>query len=103
MAHRLHAPGRDSWARIDEIAGLLKPPTKHARLPLLASGILTYVPGKPLVLQGWYRGPDGQERLAATREDDTLFEVQVGKAGWGKGTVSRGRSRVSRRLRICGG
>ncbi|MGI5255632.1 ATP/GTP-binding protein [Actinacidiphila glaucinigra] len=79
-------PGRDSWARIDELAGLLKPPTVHARLPLLASDIPTYRPKTSLLPQGWHRGPDGTERLLATREADTLFEVQVGKAGWGKTT-----------------
>ncbi|WUD70287.1 ATP/GTP-binding protein [Streptomyces sp. NBC_00510] len=79
-------PGRDSWARIDELAGLLKPPTMHARLPLLAADIPTYQPKKKLLPQGWHRGPDGTERLLATWEADTLFEVQVGKAGWGKTT-----------------
>ncbi len=46
----------------------------------------TYEAGKDLLPQGWYRGPDGRERLLATHEDDTLFEVQSGKAGWGKTT-----------------
>ncbi|MEU4266103.1 ATP/GTP-binding protein [Streptomyces argenteolus] len=80
-------PGRNSWARVEELAGFLKPPTVHARLPLLATDIPTFDPEElqqGLVPQGWYRGPDGRERLVATREDDTLFEVQVGKAGWGK-------------------
>jgi len=79
-------PARDSWARVDELAGLLKPATRHARLPLLAGDIPTWAPDQDLVPQGWYRGPDGHERLVATREADTLFEVQVGKAGWGKTT-----------------
>ncbi|SNT33120.1 hypothetical protein [Actinacidiphila glaucinigra] len=79
-------PRRDSWARIDELAGLLKPPTTHARLPLLAGDIPTYRPNKNLLPQGWYRSADGTERLLATREADTLFEIQVGKAGWGKTT-----------------
>ncbi|MFD9540857.1 ATP/GTP-binding protein [Streptomyces sp. NPDC060022] len=80
-------PGRNAWARVDELAGFLKPPTVHARLPLMATDIPTFDPQElqqGLVPQGWYRGPDGRERLVATREDDTLFEVQVGKAGWGK-------------------
>ncbi len=83
-ASGLVKPARDSWARIEELAGLLKPPTVHARLPLLVGDIPTYAPGSALVPQGWYRGPDGQPRLVATRESDTLFEVSVGKAGWGK-------------------
>lgn len=86
-ASGLMRPGRNSWARVEELAGFLKPPTVHARLPLLATDIPTFDPKElqqGLVPQGWYRGPDGRERLVATREDDTLFEVQVGKAGWGK-------------------
>lgn len=83
-ASGLIRPARNSWARIEELAGLLKPPTVHARLPLLSGDIPTYEPGKSLLPQGWHRGPDGRERLIATRDDDTLFEVQVGKAGWGK-------------------
>lgn len=82
---RIH-PRRDSWARIEEVAGLLKPPTMHARLPLLAGDIPSFEPEKDLLPQGWYRSVDGAERLLATREADTLFEVQVGKAGWGKTT-----------------
>ncbi|MGW2841901.1 ATP/GTP-binding protein [Streptomyces sp. NPDC001493] len=77
-------PGRNSWARVEELAGFLKPPTLHARLPLMVADIPTFELGKDLVPQGWHRGPDGRERLVATREADTLFEVQVGKAGWGK-------------------
>ncbi|WLQ53901.1 ATP/GTP-binding protein (plasmid) [Streptomyces poriferorum] len=77
-------PGRSSWARADELGGLLKPPTVHAQLPLLSGDIPTFELKKNLIPQGWHRGPDGRERLVATREDDTLFEVQVGKAGWGK-------------------
>ncbi|MGW0778428.1 ATP/GTP-binding protein [Streptomyces sp. NPDC002835] len=83
-ASGLIRPARDSWARVEELAGLLKPPTRHARLPLLHSDIPSYRPGEQLLPQGVHRGPDGRLRLLATREDDTLFEVQVGKAGWGK-------------------
>jgi len=83
-ASGLIRPARDSWAQITELAGLLKPPTMHARLPVLDGDIPTFEPGKDLLPQGWHRGPDGHERLIATREADTLFEVQVGKAGWGK-------------------
>ncbi|MGW6842121.1 ATP/GTP-binding protein [Streptomyces sp. NPDC054958] len=80
----LMRPARSGWAHLEEIAGLLKPPTASADLPLLESEMPTYQLGKDLVPQGWYRGPDGRERLLATHEDDTLFEVQSGKAGWGK-------------------
>ncbi|MEU7068340.1 ATP/GTP-binding protein [Streptomyces sp. NPDC046161] len=77
-------PARGGWAHIEELAGLLKPPTVAARLPVLETDMPTYALGKELLPQGWYREADGRERLLATREDDTLFEVQSGKAGWGK-------------------
>ncbi|MFE2326060.1 ATP/GTP-binding protein [Streptomyces sp. NPDC059385] len=83
-AQALMRPARSGWARIEELAGLLKPPTAAARMPVLESEMPTYVPDADLLPQGWYRGPDGRERLLATHEDDTLFEVQSGKAGWGK-------------------
>ncbi|MFJ3840565.1 ATP/GTP-binding protein [Streptomyces sp. NPDC090054] len=77
-------PARGGWAHIEELAGFLKPPTIAARVPVLESDMPTYEPGKALLPQGWYQSPDGSERLLATHEDDTLFEVQSGKAGWGK-------------------
>ncbi|MFF4331205.1 ATP/GTP-binding protein [Streptomyces sp. NPDC001591] len=77
-------PARGGWAHVDELAGLLKPPTITARLPLLETEMPTYALGEDLLPQGWHRGGDGRERLLATHEDDTLFEVQSGKAGWGK-------------------
>lgn len=83
-ASGLMRPARTGWAHIEELAGLLKPPTRKAQLPLMESDMPTFERGKDLLPQGWYRGPDGRERLLATHEDDTLFEVQSGKAGWGK-------------------
>ncbi|UUU37545.1 ATP/GTP-binding protein [Streptomyces sp. NBC_00162] len=83
-ATALMRPGKNGWALIDELAGLLKPPTAAADLPLMKNDMPTYEAGGDLLPQGWHRGPDGRERLLATREDDTLFEVQSGKAGWGK-------------------
>lgn len=83
-ASGLLRPARGGWAHIEELAGLLKPPTVTARVSLLESDMPTYEPGAGLLPQGWYRGPDGRERLLATHEDDTLFEIQSGKAGWGK-------------------
>ncbi|MFE0916070.1 MULTISPECIES: ATP/GTP-binding protein [unclassified Streptomyces] len=82
--HALMRPARGGWAHLDELAGLLKPPTVTAHVPLLENDVPTYEVGMDLVPQGWHRGPDGRERLLATHEDDTLFEVQSGKAGWGK-------------------
>lgn len=78
-------PPRPNWVRLEELTGLLKPPTLHCRLPVLASDLPTFEFGDPdLLLQGVYRGPDGRERLVATHAEDTLFEVGTGKAGGGK-------------------
>ncbi|GAA3078500.1 ATP/GTP-binding protein [Streptomyces glomeratus] len=78
-------PPRPNWVRLDELTGLLKPPTAHCRLPLLAGDLPTFEHGNPeLLLQGIYRGPDGRRRLVATYAKETLFEVAVGKAGGGK-------------------
>ncbi|MFE0921247.1 ATP/GTP-binding protein [Streptomyces nigra] len=78
-------PPRANWVRLEELTGLLKPPTMHCRLPVLAGNLPTFEFGNPeLLLQGIYRGPDGRERLVATYAEETLFEVGVGKAGGGK-------------------
>ncbi|MGW4951501.1 ATP/GTP-binding protein [Streptomyces parvulus] len=78
-------PPRANWVRLDELTGLLKPPTTHCRLPVLAGDLPTFEFGDPeLLLQGIYRGPDNRERLVATYAEETLFEVGVGKAGGGK-------------------
>lgn len=78
-------PPRPNWVRLEELTGLLKPPTTHCRLPVLAGDLPTFEFGDPeLLLQGIYRAPDGRERLVATYAEETLFEVGVGKAGGGK-------------------
>ncbi|MEV5078872.1 ATP/GTP-binding protein [Streptomyces sp. NPDC056159] len=78
-------PPRANWVRLEELTGLLKPPTAHCRLPVLAGDLPTFSFGEPeLLLQGIYRSPDGRERLVATYAEETLFEVGVGKAGGGK-------------------
>ncbi|MEU8795420.1 ATP/GTP-binding protein [Streptomyces sp. NPDC048643] len=78
-------PPRSNWVRMEELTGLLKPPTRNCRLPLLASDLPSFTFGDPQVLlQGAYRQPDGSERLVATYADETFFEVGVGKAGGGK-------------------
>ncbi|TLS45764.1 ATP/GTP-binding protein [Streptomyces montanus] len=78
-------PPRPNWVRLEELAGLLKPPTVHCRLPLLAGDLPTFEFGNPeLLLQGIYRGPEGRRRLVASYAKETLFEVGVGKAGGGK-------------------
>ncbi len=78
-------PPRTNWVHFEELAGLLKPPTAHCRLPLMPRDVPTFHLGNPeLLLQGWHRGADGRWRLLATREQETLFEVAIGKAGGGK-------------------
>ncbi|MGC0334943.1 hypothetical protein RKD23_008020 [Streptomyces sp. SAI-170] len=78
-------PPRQNWVRLEELTGLLKPPTVHCRLPLLPADLPTFEFGNPgLLLQGLYRGPDGRRRLVASHAAETLFEVAVGKAGGGK-------------------
>ncbi|SHH34443.1 ATP/GTP-binding protein [Streptomyces sp. 3214.6] len=78
-------PPRPNWVRLEELTGLLKPPTVHCRLPLLAADLPTFRFGNPeLLLQGIYRAPDGRRRLVASYAEETLFEVGVGKAGGGK-------------------
>ncbi|WP_030618333.1 hypothetical protein [Streptomyces fulvoviolaceus] len=78
-------PPRANWVRLEELTGLLKPPTVHCRLPVLPGDLPTFAFGEPeLLLQGIYRGPDGRKRLVATHAAETLFEVGVGKAGGGK-------------------
>ncbi|CAM5516923.1 hypothetical protein STENM223S_03210 [Streptomyces tendae] len=78
-------PPRPNWVRLEELTGLLKPPTVHCRLPLLACDLPTFEFGNPeLLLQGIHQGPDGRRRLVATYARETLFEVGVGKAGGGK-------------------
>ncbi|MCC3655856.1 ATP/GTP-binding protein [Streptomyces sp. S07_1.15] len=81
---QIHAP-RTNWVRVEELAGLLKPPTVHCHLPVLASAVPSFAPGhRNLVLQGWHRSADRAPRLVATYEHETLFETAVGKSGWGK-------------------
>ncbi|MGI5518731.1 ATP/GTP-binding protein [Streptomyces sp. CA-106131] len=78
-------PPRPNWVRLEELTGLLKPPTLHCRLPVLSGDLPTFEFGDPgLLLQGIYRGPDGRRRLVATYAEETLFEVGTGKAGGGK-------------------
>ncbi|WP_425276833.1 ATP/GTP-binding protein [Streptomyces aquilus] len=78
-------PPRANWVRLEELVGLLKPPTVHCRLPLLSTELPTFRFGDPaLLLQGIYQHPDGRRRLVATHTAETLFECAVGKAGGGK-------------------
>ncbi|MFB8273610.1 ATP/GTP-binding protein [Streptomyces sp. NPDC055955] len=79
-------PPRANLARLPELAGLLKPPTVHCRLPLLPAQLPTFESDKmsELLLQGAVVEADGTRRLIATYEQETLFETGLGKAGGGK-------------------
>ncbi|MEU6680890.1 ATP/GTP-binding protein [Streptomyces sp. NPDC046925] len=78
-------PPTANWLGLEELLGLLKPPTTWCRMPLLPADLPTFEHGNPgLLLQGWYRTPDGRRRLVATHAEQTLFEIGVGKAGGGK-------------------
>lgn len=69
---------------VSELAGLLKPPTADAVLPVLASELPTYELGAPLVPHGLLVSADGRSRIVATPEEEYLFSLAVGKAGGGK-------------------
>lgn len=78
-------PPAANWVGLQELLGLLKPPTTWCRVPLLPVDLPTFEHGNPrLLLQGWYQSSDGRRRLVATHADQTLFEIGVGKAGGGK-------------------
>ncbi|MCX4554229.1 ATP/GTP-binding protein [Streptomyces sp. NBC_01500] len=78
-------PPRANWVGLEELSGLLKPPTMHCRLPLLEADVPSFEFGNAdLLLQGIHRGADGRERLIATYAEETLFETAVGRAGGGK-------------------
>ncbi|MFF7415598.1 ATP/GTP-binding protein [Streptomyces lydicus] len=80
--------GHPSWVKVDEVAGLLKPPTVHCVLPVMPGEVPTYVPGSPgaegLMVQGWLTGPDGKDRLIGSPLHETLFSLRVGKSTYGK-------------------
>ncbi|MFI7008861.1 ATP/GTP-binding protein [Streptomyces sp. NPDC050145] len=80
------APGHTNLANLTELAGLLKPPTAHCRLPLLAAQLPTFDVEHidELVLQGSVLEADGSRRMVATREEETVFEIGLGKTGAGK-------------------
>ncbi|MFD9685235.1 ATP/GTP-binding protein [Kitasatospora sp. NPDC059146] len=80
----LVAPRKQNWVHVSELAGLLKPPTADAVLPVLASELPTYELGTPLVPHGLLVSADGRSRIVATPEEEFLFSLAVGKAGGGK-------------------
>jgi len=81
----LVAPRSENWVGIGELAGLLKPPTVHCRVPVLASEVPSYELGSSeLMPQGWHTAPGGTSRLIASPLDESLFGMAVGKAAYGK-------------------
>ncbi|MEV4559053.1 ATP/GTP-binding protein [Kitasatospora sp. NPDC049285] len=77
-------PREQNWLHVSELAGLFKPPTMHAVLPVLASELPDYVAGEALVPHGRLVHADGTSRVIATREEEFLFSVNVGKSNYGK-------------------
>ncbi|MBV9024007.1 MAG: ATP/GTP-binding protein [Streptomycetaceae bacterium] len=92
------APRRPSWVTGTEIAGLLKPATKHNMAVNVArsGGVVPPPPpslpswtGQPDLLPlGWVAKPGGGERLAGLPLAYLLFGLFLGKAGYGKTEMS---------------
>ncbi|MEU0111940.1 ATP/GTP-binding protein [Streptomyces sp. NPDC006251] len=92
------SPRRHGWVTAAEIAGLLKPPTKHnSAANILRSGGTVPPPpanlptwtGQPdLMPLGWVAKPGGGERLAGVPLLYLLFALSLGKAGFGKTEMS---------------
>jgi len=82
------APRAQNWLHVSELAGLLKPPTAHAVLPVLASELPDYVAGEALVPHGLLVSADGRSRVIATKEEEFLFSVTLGKSNYGKTEVA---------------
>ena len=91
----LFAPAAESVVTGREIAGLLKPPTKHCAptnversgglVPPAPAELPTYEPGAPGILPlGYVTNTDGTERFAGAPLEETLFSLILGKAGYGK-------------------
>lgn len=92
------SPRRHGWVTAAEIAGLLKPPTKHNSASNIARSGGTVPPppanlptwtGQPdLMPLGWVPKPGGGERLAGVPLVYLLFALSLGKAGFGKTEMS---------------
>ena len=91
----LFDPSAESVVTGREIAGLLKPPTKHCApmnversgglVPPAPAELPTYTVGAAGILPlGYVTNADGTERFAGAPLDETLFSLILGKAGFGK-------------------
>jgi len=77
-----------------EIAGLLKPPTKHnehfnvlrsgGRVPPPPRGVPIYTGQRDVIPVGYAPGPDGRERLYGMPMEELFFSFRVGKSRYGK-------------------
>lgn len=94
----LFTPRRHSWVTAQEIAGLLKPPTKHnsaaniARsggvVPPPPAALPTWTGQRGLLPLGWVTKSGGGERLAGVPLKYLLFALFLGKSGFGKTEMS---------------
>lgn len=92
------APRKHGWVTGAEIAGLLKPPTRHnsavnvARsggvVPPTPPGLPTWDGQPDLLPLGWVTKPGGGERLVGVPLRYLLFGLFLGKAGHGKTEMS---------------
>ncbi|MBK3628211.1 ATP/GTP-binding protein [Streptomyces sp. MBT49] len=94
----LFVPRRHSWVTAQEIAGLLKPPTKHNNAPNItrSGGVVppppaalpTWTGQQGLLPLGWVSKSGGGERLAGVPLKYLLFALFLGKSGFGKTEMS---------------
>lgn len=94
----LFVPRRHSWVTAQEIAGLLKPPTKHNMAPNItrSGGVVppppaslpTWTGQRGLLPLGWVAKSGGGERLAGVPLKYLLFALFLGKSGFGKTEMS---------------
>ncbi|MFI6689291.1 ATP/GTP-binding protein [Streptomyces sp. NPDC050485] len=94
----LFVPRRHSWVTAQEIAGLLKPPTKHNMAPNItrSGGVVppppaalpTWTGQHGLLPLGWVAKSGGGERLAGVPLRYLLFALFLGKSGFGKTEMS---------------
>ncbi|MFD8732329.1 ATP/GTP-binding protein [Streptomyces sp. NPDC059611] len=94
----LFVPRRHSWVTAQEIAGLLKPPTKHNSAPNITrsggvvppppSALPTWTGQRGLLPLGWVAKAGGGERLAGVPLKYLLFALFLGKSGFGKTEMS---------------
>jgi hypothetical protein len=89
----LFRPGNEAYVTAGEVAGLLKPPTKHCRtanvvrsggvIPPPPLGLPTYRRQPDLLPLGVIREQDG-ERMVGLPLKETLFTAHFGRSGFGK-------------------